>query len=102
MAKIENLIQESLKERLQEVASKPKRRRLGKQIIASSNEELESKCKQLRRFEYKEMQEKPCIPVLFLFGQARKVLKQTEVATYTAIGARVEKLTLEEVKRIFK
>lgn len=101
MAKIENLIRESLKERLQEVTSKPKRRRLGKQIIASSNKELEVKCRQLRSFEYKEMQEKS-VPVLFMFGQPYQILTKEEAKKYRTLGMRIENMKYREVQHIKK
>lgn len=95
--RLENLISESIKDTLREVTSKPKRRRIGKQLIASSNEALESKCKQLRRFEYAELQEK-AVPVLMLWGVPQRILKDSEVKVYKDLGAKISWIKRSEIK----
>lgn len=103
MAKIENLIQESLKERLKEAAAepkKPKRPRLQQcRWIASSTPEIEKECKQVRYYEHKEKMNLKTIPVLFICGK-RKRLTKAEALWYKSMGAEVKYLSETEVKSL--
>ena len=100
MAKLENLIQESLKEKLKEVTSKPKRRRMKASIIASTEDHRMEVCKELRYYENKEKQDTKCIPVLFMFGQPQRRLSKDEATEYINLGAKVEYMTPQEAKSI--
>lgn len=100
MAKLENLIQEPLKERLKEVTSKPKRRRMKASIIASTEDHRMEVCKELRYYENKEKQDTKCIPVLFMFGQPQRRLSKDEATEYINLGAKVEYMTPQEAKLI--
>ena len=100
MAKLMQMISDSLKERVQKVVSKPKRRRLKGGIIASSIPEIEAKCKEIRWAEEQDRKNNRCIPVLFMFGEPRKRLTKLEVKDYTSLGCRIEYMTHNEVKQL--
>lgn len=100
MAKLMNLISDSLKEKVEMVVRRPKRRRIGQGIIASSNSEIEVKCKEIRWAEQQERNNNKCIPVLFMFGEPRKRLTKLEVNDYTSLGCRIEYMTQNEVKQL--
>lgn len=103
MPKLENLIQEPLKEKLKGAAAepkKPKRPRLQQcRIIASSTPEVEKKCKELRYREHEEKKELKTVPVLFAWGQ-RKRLTEADARWYESMGSRVEYLSETEVKSL--
>lgn len=99
MAKLENLIQESIKDRLKEVTSKPKRRIITRELIASSDDSLESKCREIRWQEHQERMTQKCVYVLFLCGQPVRRLTKDQALEYKAIGARVEEITPNEAKK---
>lgn len=93
MTKMENLINESIKDRLIEVTSKPKRRRIRPQIVASTEEHRMSvlgKIKELDKAERERNNIEKYIPVLFLWGKPQKRLTKTEARTYKSMGSRVE------------
>lgn len=99
MVKIENLIQEPLKERLKEVTSKPKRRMITRELIASSDDSIEAKCREIRWQEHQERMTQKCVYVLFICGQPVRRLTKDQAREYKAIGARVEEITPNEAKR---
>lgn len=95
------LISNSLKERVEKVVSKPKRRRLKGGIIASTEEHRSQLCKELRHYEYKESQEQ-LVPVLFMWGKPHKILTSLEEHEYKALGMRVEYIKRNEAKNLIK
>lgn len=101
MTRMLNLIRESIKDRLKEVTSKPKRRMITSEIIASSDEYREAMCKELRWLEQQERQAQ-LVPVLMLFGQPRKVLTKAEAEDYESIGCRIEYYIESEIKSLIK
>lgn len=101
MVKIENLIQEPLKEKLKEVTSKPKRRRLKGGIIASTEEHRSKICKEIRFYEHQEQQER-LVPVLFLWGNPHEILSRPKADEYKALGMRIEYMKHKEAKNLIK
>lgn len=99
MVKIENLIQEPIKDRLKEVTSKPKRRMITRELIASSDDTIETKCREIRWQEHQERMTQKCVYVLFLCGQPVRRLTKDQALEYKAIGARVEEITPNEAKK---
>jgi hypothetical protein len=104
MQKIENLINESIKDRLVEVTSKPKRRRMKSQIVASTEDRKrkilgEIKALDKRAIERGEIQER-LVPVLFLWGMPQKRLNKSEAQAYENMGSRIEYLKETEVKSL--
>lgn len=99
MVKIENLIQEPIKDRLKEVTSKPKRRMITRELIASSDDSIEAKCREIRWQEHQERMTQKCVYVLFLCGQPVRRLTKDQALEYKAIGARVEEITPNEAKK---
>lgn len=98
MVKVKDLIQEPLKERLKEVTSKPKRRMITRELIASSDDSIEAKCREIRRQEHQERMTQKCVYVLFICGQPVRRLTKDQALEYKAIGARVEEITPNEAK----
>jgi ASC-1-like (ASCH) protein len=101
MAKLMQMISTSLKERVEKVVSKPKRRRIKGGIIASTEEHRSKICKELRHYEYKESQEQ-LVPVLFMWGKPHKILTSLEEHEYKALGMRVEYIKRNEAKNLIK
>lgn len=101
MAKLIQMISDSLKEKVEKVVSKPKRRRIGPQMICSSDERFESKCREIRQIEHKERQEL-MVPVLFMWGNPQKILNSAEELEYKALGMRVEYIKQKEAKSLIK
>lgn len=104
MTKMENLINESIKDRLIEVTSKPKRRRLRPQIVASTEEHRNSLLREIRTLDKRakdrgELPE-PLVAVLFLWGKPQKRLTKTEAHTYKSMGSRVEYLKESELNTL--
>jgi hypothetical protein len=104
MAKIGNLINESIKDRLVEVTSKPKRRRMRPQIVASTEEHRNNLLREIRAMD-KRSQERgelpePLVAVLFMWGKPQKRLSKTQVSVYKEMGARIEYLSETEVKSL--
>lgn len=99
MAKLENLIQEPLKERLKEVTSKPKRRMITRELIASSEDSIEAKCREIRWQEHQGRMTQKCVYVLFICGQPVRRLNKEQAFEYQNLGARVEKLTPNDIKK---
>lgn len=103
MAKLEDLISNSLKERVEEAVAepkKPKRPRLHQcRIIASSIPEVEEKCKAVRYYEHKERVNLKTIPVLFICGERKRLTKE-EALWYESMGAEVKYLSETEVKSL--
>lgn len=104
MAKLEDLIQQPLKEKLEKVTSKPKRRRMKPQLVASTEDCKrkilgEIKALDKRAIERGEMQERR-VPVLFLWGMPQKRLTKSEVQAYKNMGSRIEYLSETEVKSL--
>lgn len=99
MVKIENLIQEPIKDRLKEVTSKPKRRMITRELVASSNESIETKCCEIRWQEHQDRMTQKCVYILFICGQPVKRLTKAQALEYKAIGARVEAVTPNEAKK---
>lgn len=103
MQKIENLIQEPLKERLKEVTSKPKRRRVKPQIVASTEDhrrQILGEIKALDKADKERDHVETLIPVLFLWGMPQKRLTKTEAHAYKNMGSRVKYLSETEVKSL--
>lgn len=98
MVKVKDLIQEPLKERLKEVTSKPKRRMITRELIASSDDSIEAKCREIRWQEHQERMTQKCVYVLFICGQPVRRLTKDQALEYKAIGARVEEITPNEAK----
>ena len=93
MTKMENLINESIKDRLVEVTSKPKRRRMRPRIVASTEDhrrQILSEIKVLDKADQERNSVEILIPVLFLWGMPHKRLTKTEAHTYKNMGSRVE------------
>lgn len=101
MAKLMQMISDSLKERVEKVVSKPKRRRMKGGIIASTDEHRSKICKEIRHYEYKEQQEH-LVPVLFMWGKPHKILNSLEEHEYKALGMRVEMMKRSEAKSLIK
>lgn len=99
MAKMSNLIGESIKDRLKEVTSKPKRRMITRELIASSDNSIEAKCREIRWQEHQERMTQKCVYVLFICGQPVRRLTKDQALEYKAIGARVEEITPNEAKK---
>lgn len=95
------MISNSLKERVEKVVSKPKRRRLKGGIIASTEEHRSQICKELRYYEHKESQEQ-LVPVLFMWGKPHKILNSFEEHEYKALGMRIEYIKRNEAKNLIK
>lgn len=103
MQKMENLINESIKDRLVEVTSKPKRRRVKPQIVASTEEHRRQVLGEIRALDKADKERnhiETLIPVLFLWGMPQKRLTKTEAHTYKNMGSRVEYLSETEVKSL--
>lgn len=99
MARMSNLIGKSIKDRLKEVTSKPKRRMITRELIASSDGTIEAKCREIRWQEHQERMTQKCVYVLFLCGQPVRRLTKDQALEYKAIGARVEEITPNEAKK---
>lgn len=102
MAKLEDLIQQPLKEKLEKVTSKPKRRRVKPQIVASTDDHRRKVLGEIRALDQRaiergEMQEK-LVPVLFLWGEPRKILHSNEVQSWENLGMKITYLKESEVK----
>ena len=103
MNKMENLINESIKDRLVEVTSKPKRRRMKPQIVASTEDHRRQILGEIRALDQADKERnyvETLIPVLFLWGMPQKRLTKTEAHTYKNMGSRVEYLSETEVKSL--
>lgn len=103
MTKMENLINESIKDRLIEVTSKPKRRRMRPQIVASTEDhrrQILGEIKALDKAEREKNNIKTLVPVLFLWGKPQKRLTKTEAHTYKSMGSRVEYLKESELNTL--
>lgn len=103
MAKIENLIQEPLKERLKEVTSKPKRRRMRPQIVASTEDHRRQALGEIKALDKADKERNHIeilIPVLFLWGMPQKRLTTDEAHTYKSMGSRVEYLKESELNTL--
>lgn len=99
MARMSNLIGESIKDRLKEVTSKPKRRMITRELVASSDDTTETKCREVRWQDHQDRITQKCVYVLFICGQPVRRLTKDQAREYQEIGARVEKLTLNEIKK---
>jgi hypothetical protein len=103
MTKIENLINESIKDRLVEVTSKPERRRMKPQIVASTEDhrrQILGEIKALDKADKERNHVETLIPVLFLWGMPQKRLTKTEAHTYKSMGSRVEYLKESELNTL--
>ena len=103
MTKIENLINESIKDRLIGVTSKPKRRRMRPQITASTEDrrrQILGEIKALDKADKERNNIEKYIPVLFLWGKPQKRLTKIEAHTYKNMGSRVEYISETEVKSL--
>lgn len=99
MSKIKDLINDSIKDRLVEVTSKPKRRMITRELIASSDDTIETKCREVRWQEHQDRMTQRCVYVLFICGQPVRKLTKDQALEYESIGARVEKVTPNEAKK---
>lgn len=104
MAKLENLIRESLKERLEEVTSKPKRRRMKDQIVSSTVETKGQMLREIRSLDLKAKERgdlpQPLVPVLFMWQTPQKRLRGEEVPIYRKMGAKIQMLKESECKAL--
>lgn len=103
MTKMENLINESIKDRLVGVTSKPKRRRMRPQIVASTEDhrrQVLGEIKALDKADKERNHVETLIPVLFLWGIPQKRLTKTEAHTYKSMGSRVEYLKESELNTL--
>lgn len=103
MTKMENLINESIKDRLIEVTSKPKRRRMKPQIVASTEDHRRQVLGEIRALDKADKERnhvETLIPVLFLWGVPQKRLTKTEAHTYKNMGSRVEYLKESELNTL--
>ena len=103
MTKMENLINESIKDRLIGVTSKPKRRRIRPQIIASTEDHRRQILGEIRALDQADKERNyvaTLIPVLFLWGMPQKRLTKTEAHTYKSMGSRVEYLKESELNTL--
>lgn len=103
MTKMENLINESIKGRLVEVTSKPKRRRMRPQIVASTEDhrrQILGEIKALEKADKERNHVETLIPVLFLWGVPQKRLTKTEAYTYKNMGSRIEYLKESELNTL--
>ena len=103
MVKLENLIQEPLKEKLKEVTSKPKRRRMKPQIVASTEDhrsQILGEIKALDKADKERNHVETLIPVLFLWGMPQKRLTKAEAHTYKNMGSRVEYMNESELNTL--
>lgn len=103
MTKMENLINESIKDRLVEVTSKPKRRRMKPQIVASTEDhrrQILGEIKALDKADRERNNIEKYIPVLFLWGKPQKRLTKTEAHIYKNMGSRVEYLKESELNTL--
>ena len=99
MTKIENLIDNSIKDRLVEVTSKPKRRMLTRELVASSDDSIEAKCREVRWQDHQDRMTQKCVYVLFICGQPVRRLNKEQAFEYQNLGARVEQLTPNDIKK---
>lgn len=101
MNKICNLIDDSIKDRLVEVTSKPKRRRMKATLINSTEEHRSAVCKELQYLTHKQNENKKIIPVLFLWGKpSRRLRGKDEIHTYESMGCNIQYLSETEVKSL--
>lgn len=103
MQKMENLINESIKDRLVEVTSKPKRRRMNPQIVASTEDhrrQILGEIKALDKADQERNHVEILIPVLFLWGRPQKRLTKTEVHAYKSMGSRIEYMKESELNTL--
>ena len=103
MTKMENLINESIKDRLVEVTSKPKRRRMKPQIVASTEDhrrQILGEIKALDKADKERNHVETLIPVLFLWGMPQKRLTKTEAYTYKNMGSRIEYMKESELNTL--
>lgn len=101
MVKLKDVISDSLKEKVEKVVSKPKRRRLKGGIIASTEEHRSKICKEIRFYEHQEQQER-LVPVLFLWGKPHEILSRPKADEYKALGMRIEYMKHKEAKNLIK
>lgn len=99
MAKLIQMISDSLKERVEKATSKPKRRMITRELIASSDDTIETKCREIRWQEHQDRMTQKCVYVLFICGQPVRRLTKDQAREYQEIGARVEKFTPNEAKK---
>lgn len=103
MTKMENLINESIKDRLIGVTSKPKRRRMKPQIVASTEDhrrQILGEIKALDKADQERNHVETLIPVLFLWGMPQKRLTKTEAHIYKNMGSRVEYMKESELNTL--
>lgn len=101
MTKIENLINESIKDRLVGVTSKPKRRRMKTTLINSTEDHRSAVCKELQYLTHKQNENKKLIPVLFLWGKPSRILRgKDEIHSYKSMGCNIQYLSETEVKSL--
>jgi hypothetical protein len=103
MTKIENLINKSIKDRLIGVTSKPKRRRIRPQIVASTEEhrrQVLGETKALDKADKERNHVETLIPVLFLWGMPQKRLTKTEAHADKNMGSRIEYLKESELNTL--
>lgn len=101
--KLEQLIPSSIKDTMMGVTSKPKRRRMKPQIVASTEEhrrQILGEIKALDKDDKERNHVETLIPVLFLWGMPQKRLTKTEAHTYKNMGSRVEYLKESELNTL--
>jgi hypothetical protein len=104
MQKTEKPTQEPLQERLKEVTSKPKRRRMKDQIVSSTVETKGQMLREIRSLDLKAKERgdlpQPLVPVLFMWQTPQKRLSKEQASMYKKLGASVKYLSETEVKSL--
>lgn len=101
--KLEQLIPSSIKDAMMKVTSKPKRRRMKSQIVASTEDhrrQILGEIKALDKTDKERNHVETLIPVLFLWGVPQKRLNKTEAQTYKSMGSRIEYIKESELNTL--
>jgi hypothetical protein len=101
--KLEQLIPSGIKDAMMEVTSKPKRRRMKPQIVASTEDhrrQILGEIKSLDKTDKERNHVETLIPVLFLWGMPQKRLNKTEAQTYKSMGSRIEYIKESELNTL--
>ena len=105
MAKLEDLIQQPLKEKLEKVTSKPERRvrkPIKGQMVASTDDHRRKVLGEIRALDQRAIERgethEKLVPVLFLWGEPRKILHSNEVQSWENLGMKITYIKESEVK----
>lgn len=101
MTKIKDLIPKGIQDTLEEVTSKPKRRRMKATLINSTEEHRSAVCKELQYLTHKQNEGQKLVPVLFLWGKPSRILRgKDEIHSYKSMGCNIQYLSETEVKSL--